>query len=98
MKGPLWLIFFFEDKLAQIIGFKSTSTKLDLLDWLEKEFGKVKKKVRGLDTSAKGAEFTWDKDILFIFYSMRRSEDETIQHFEITSKRYEKLIKGYEDE
>jgi len=97
-EGATLAYIFFEDQLAQIIGFKSTSTKLDLLDWLEKEFGKVKKKVKGLDTSAKGAEFTWDKDILFIFYAMRRSEDETIQHFEITSKRYEKLIKGYEDE
>ena len=89
---------FFEDQLAQILGYKITSTKLDLLDWLEKEFGKVKKEVKGLDTSAKGAEFVWDKNVLFVFYAMRRSEDETMQYFEITSKRYEKLIKGYEDE
>ena len=89
---------FFEDQLAQILGYKITSTKLDLLDWLEKEFGKVKKEVKGLDTNAKGAEFVWDKDILFIFYAMRRSEDETREYFEITSKRYEKLIKGNKDE
>lgn len=97
-EGSSLAYIFFEDQLAQIVGYKLTSTKLDLLDWLEKEFGKVKKTIKGLDTSAKGAEFVWDKDILFIFYAMRRSEDETMQHFEITSKRYEKLIKGYEDE
>ena len=97
-EGSSLAYIFFEDQLTQIVGYKSTSTKLDLLYWLEKKFGKVKKTIKGLDTSAKGAEFVWDKDILFIFYAMRRSEDETMQHFEITSKRYEKLIKGYENE
>ena len=32
----------FEDQLAQIVGFKSTTSKLDLLDWLEKERQKKK--------------------------------------------------------
>ena len=96
--GATLAYIIFEDQLAQIVGFKSTTSKLDLLDWLEKEFGKVKKEVKGLDASAKGAEFVCDKNVLFVFYAMRRSEDETMQYFEITSKRYEKLIKGYEDE
>ena len=96
--GATLAYIIFEDQLAQIVGFKSTTSKLDLLDWLEKEFGKVKKEVKGLDTSAKGAEFVWDKNVLFVFYAMRRSEDESMHYFEITSKRNEKLIKGYEDE
>ena len=89
---------FYEDQLTEIMGYKFTGTKLDLLDWLEKEFGKVKKETKELDTNAKATEFTWDKDILFIFYAMRRNENETTEFFKITSKRYEKLIKGNKNE
>ena len=64
------------------------------MDWLEREFGSRKKTVKDLNTSAKAVEFTWDKDLLFIFYAMRRNNEETTEYMEIIAKRYAKFLYG----
>lgn len=94
----LSLSFIFgQDQFTQIAGIlRKNEKKLHLLKWLEREFGPIKKSVNNLDTT-KAVEFTWDKDVLFIFYAMRRSEDETMEYMEITSKRYEKFLGGGKD-
>ena len=72
--------------------------KLDLLDWLEKEFGSVEKEIRDLNTTAPAAEFYWDKTLLDIFYGMRRSNNETYQFMTVTHKRYAQLFNKHREE
>ena len=92
----LSLAFIFgENQFAQIVGtLRKNEKNLDLLDWLEREFGSRKKTVKDLNTSAKAVEFTWDKDLLFIFYAMRRNNEETTEYMEIIAKRYVKFLYG----
>jgi len=88
---------FIEDQLVQIKGIKIGIKELDVLDWLEKEFGIVEKKIENLNTAATAAEFYWDKEPLFIFYAMRRDDKETFQYMEITNKKYKNLFKDREE-
>ena len=89
---------FIEDQLVEIKGLKIGIKKLDLLDWLEKEFGSVEKEIKDLNTTAPAAEFYWDKTLLDIFYGMRRSNNETYQFMTVTHKRYAQLFNKHREE
>ena len=86
-EGSSLAYIFFEDQLTQIVGYKLTSTKLDLLDWLEKEFGKNHEfYILSMISAASDLVLHYDLDNL----------DEDL--YQVVEKYFDAALKGIENE